>query len=156
MGMNQSFYIGPYLKILDKKIKYIDKYKTCINEVCFNLGKKLSSMFCDRCGSVIKEMPFEKERPLNMYDLMVRYFNNGDIFRDIRLENIESNDFVLLIPNKKEQGGITLDECTYGEESLPDIEMNIFDSGDWNKMIKVLQEEGIKFEKKVGIVSYVS
>ena len=82
----------------------------------------------------------------NLHELMLDKFKDEDLFCVV----YGSNDIIpILIPNKKSQGGINIQENDAGIWEYPEKD---FSQEDWKKIEAVLKEEGISYEEKSGLV----
>ena len=139
MSSSQSVYIGVYFKVYMPKEKYVSGERQCPQ-----CQKYLSSEFCPKDGT--KTFEIEKERLSDFYDLCETVFGNGDQFST---GNIDESDFNIVIANTEGQPGhLHVGEET--EQSLPKEDY----SGDWQVLSNALDERGIRYEKRFGVVSY--
>lgn len=87
---------------------------------------------------------------LNLHDFMKEKFNDGDLFARVELRGIKGQ---ILIPNRRDTtgyGGIRVKET-----GCYDYPKDDFSHKDWAKLIKVLSEESIAFQKCSGLLYWI-
>ncbi len=157
MGYDSTVYVGPYVKVFLPKVDITRNIKTCPNSICRYHGKENgSTTFCGACGHEIKNIPFTKKETFNIHPLLD---NNGyeNIFSVVTQEWLNSNepeDFVILIPNRREEGGYNIEEQEFGEYILPCLQTQYFIQGKWLKIREVLDMSSLKHVDNIGIIKY--
>lgn len=157
MGYNSTVYVGPYVKVYLPKVDNTEEIMTCPEKNCSNHGKRSgSSKFCDKCGAEIKLVSFIRKESFNihqvLYDLSIE--DNFFVVTQEEIGSKKPDDFVLFLPNCRDQGGYNVNEHECGEFNFPDIHYDFFAHEDWIELIKVLTDQNLKFEKKIAIVRY--
>lgn len=157
MGYDNRIYVGPYVKVFLPRVDVTNTIKTCTNAVCRCHGKvNQSTPFCGACGHEIKLIPFTRKEPYNIYQILFDRIGQ-DIFFVVTqewLNSEEPEDFVILIPNRKSQGGYNIEEQEFGEYLFPLLQASHFSQGDWVKLIEVLTELNLKHVDNIGIIKY--
>lgn len=137
--------------------EYTRDAMTCPNTDCQKHGMHMGEGFCNKCGSKITICAVKTQQLMNMNDFMYEHFNNGDLFSVLHQENLgdsSEDKFVLLIPNHKSQGGVSIQEHAYGEYPLDSLSKTQEFLKDWAILIEKLTEQGFKFKTVTGCVSY--
>ena len=131
MGMEQTTYVGPYLKIRKVNIKPIESEKqqrlfTCSNKSCNIHGKKAVGKFCSECGSqnVNDSITRKVVEVPSGYQLLCDFdFGNEDIDEDIDilypLDQHDDKDIIFL-PNEINSYSIRVDS----DDSFVEKEIN--------------------------------
>jgi len=154
MGVEQNFFIGPYLRVWVPQEKVEDKVKTCINKDCSNYRTKgLLANFCPECGRETMSVVFPRVVSLNLWVLLEETFSDGDMFEYL---DLNPDPYILVIPNNLEtQGGINPREEKGIEFSYPK-DYSDFEREDWKKLTELLEIKKIKYEKCIGVLYYLS
>jgi len=166
MGMEQTTYVGPYLKIRKVNIKPIESEKqqrlfTCSNKSCNIHGKKAVGKFCSECGSQngndsitrkVVEVP-------SGYQLLCD-FGNEDIDEDIDilypLDQHDDKDIIFL-PNEKNSYSIRVDsDDSFVEKEINQVPeyINAQFGRDYQKFLDFLSSKEITYQIKFGVLSY--
>lgn len=156
MGYDNRIYVGPYVKVFLPRVDVTNTIKTCTNAVCRCHGKvNQSTPFCGACGHEIKLIPFTRKEPYNIHQMLYDRIGQDTFFVVTQewLNSEEPEAFVILIPNRKDQGGYRIEDQDFGEFLLPIIQ-TAFTQGDWVKLIDVLTELNLKHVDNVGIIKY--
>lgn len=157
MGIDRYNYIGPYLKVWLPKIEYTHNIKTCSNISCKEYKKDLSKInFCPVCGRSVVESVITELTENNMHSYMQTNFGEDDTFSIVYMEFINCarsiKNFNIVISNYTVQGG--LHTSNLGEYSLPNLSIDQFKVGDWDRLIKQLDKDQIEYETHMGYISY--
>lgn len=144
MSIDRSIYIGHYLRVWMPKEKHREGMGTCPN--CSNRD---TSKFCGNCGN---EMVFGTIETLpGIYDYCEEVFGDEDRFSDAYIEN--DLDYIIVLENNSDAlGYLRLDDYEL-EQNLPDENER---SDDWQILINALTKDGIRYERRFGIVNYYS
>jgi len=100
--------------------------------------------------------PYTRKDSYNIHQMLYERVGQ-DIFFVVTqewLSSEEPEDFVILIPNRKSQGGYSIEEHEYGEYLFPPLQPSPFTQGDWVKLIEVLKELNLKHVNAAGIIRY--
>lgn len=158
MSTEYTTYLGHYVKVHLPVLDSVDSRITCPKNDCANHGKKIAiGSFCSRCGTPLKSCNFPTERTMNINDFMESHLNEDDMFMVISPDQISvkgSTPFRLLLPNCQTHGGTVIDSYETGEYPLPDLSEDHFMDKDWKLLFTKLTENNIKFETKIGCISY--
>jgi len=63
MGIRLTVYYGPLILVENKEVKIKNKMRTCPTNQCKNHLVGMSSQFCEKCGTKIDLVEYEKEGP---------------------------------------------------------------------------------------------
>lgn len=157
MGYDSTVYVGPYVKVFLPQVDVTMVIKTCPNTVCRTHGTvNRSTVYCGVCGHEIKEVPITKKETFNIYQMLMDRVGQ-DTFFVVTQEWLSSNepeDFVILIPNRREEGGYNIEEQEFGEYILPCLQTQYFKQGKWLKVREVLDMSSLKHVDNIGIIKY--
>lgn len=157
MGYNSTVYVGPYVKVFLPQVDVTNTIKTCSNTVCRCHGKvNQSTPFCGACGHEIQMIPYTRKDSFNIHQMLYERVGQDTFFVVTQewLSSEEPEDFVILIPNRKSQGGFSIEEHEFGEYLFPPLQPSPFTQGDWVKLIEVLKELNLKHVNAAGIIRY--
>jgi hypothetical protein len=146
MGMHNVFYVGCYLKVYFPFEKIEETKKICDN--CGTDGY-FPGTYCSLCGGKIVEKKTELERMIYDYDFYEKHFGNGDEFSSTG-EFQPSEDYRIVLPNTGRDNLEQLND--YDEVGFTDIPPNEF-GAEYQRLMAVLDREGIKYEKCYGIIT---
>jgi spore coat protein CotH len=159
MGMEQTTYVGPYIKIKKLNIKPIETQKnerlfTCTSKSCNIHGKKAVGKFCSECGQKNDNIVISRkitEIP-DGYDLLSDF---GD--EDFLSYLDEDKKAILYFPNRKKSYSIRVssDDSFKEKEVTQNIEQITSSfSKDHQNFLDFLDQKDIQYSIKFGVVSY--
>jgi hypothetical protein len=159
MGMDQTTYVGPYIKIKKKNIKPIEKENTvkimtCTNTNCEIHGKKSVGKFCSSCGSpngLIKQVNKIQIIP-DSYDLLEEF---GDV--DLFFSPSDRDDKeILLVPNTENDYSVHVSsDDSFLESEIASVEDALSEFTDGHKeFLDFLEGKEIVYQKLFGVLSY--
>lgn len=160
MGADQNIYIGPYLKVLKKNIKQLEKDQTvtvttCTNKSCEIHGKKSVGKFCSSCGSPNGPVKVTNKIKIipNGYDLLIK-FGNEDLMSV--LGNDKDDKEMIFLTNRRNNYTITLSSDTsYMEKPIPNSTEALESfTRDYQAFLSFLDSEEIVYQKMFGVISY--
>lgn len=160
MGMDQTTYVGPYLKISKSNIKPIDSEKqerlfTCSNKSCKIHGKKAVGKFCSECASPNANVLITRkivEVPSG-YQLLYNFGNEDLLFV---LGERDDKD-ILFLPNKKNSYSVKVDsDDSFVEKEFNQIPEHICSlfARDYQNFLDFLDSKEITYQIKFGVLSY--
>lgn len=149
MSVDENHFVGPYLRVWPPIESVRETIQSCPKENCPQHGKRVWTKCCAECGSPILDVGFPCERQLDLYEFFRSRFANGDLFQ--RLTETDEKGLVIVLPNRRDQGGSHLDEGV--ETEIKDY-MSCFDFPDWVKVIEAFDSCNIKYEKRQGILHW--
>lgn len=147
MSSSYHIYVGPYVKVTRPCETKSHGVMTCPKESCMQFQKRVTSKCCPECGTPIKQIMVPRVRYVDTHELMLEHLHDEDLFRTIYLD--EKTE--LCIPNRRDQGGLTLSENDTTEHPLPIME---FLHDDWKKLTSILDAQGVVYDKKTGIIEW--
>lgn len=146
MGMHNVFYVGCYLKVYFPKNVVKETFPAC--DGCGD-EKHQYARFCAFCGGTVAEKTREYSHMIYDYDFYEKHFGDGDEFSSTG-EFQPSEDYRIVLPNK---GDDNLQQLNYDDElGFSDIPPNEF-GAEYQRLMRVLDKEGIKYEKCYGIIT---
>ena len=157
--MDHNVFYGPYMRIWLPKIENEEIETICPNETCVKYKKRASSKFCSECGSEIEEIKITEFDEPDLGEFLEEEFNDRDMFIGVSPEEL---DYVLTLPNNvSRQGGFYYEDGCQTEiltinKDEEDPNWEHFEREDWVKLTELLTKKGIKFEKKVGVLQWLS
>lgn len=150
MGIDNCYYLGPYINVWVPKVHRKLSISTCTKRDCTCHGRfRSNEKFCSVCGSPIGLEEIEQMVNMNLSDLFKEELGNEDIFST---HYWDEDEHVTVLPNIRGQGGIRIHNS--GEYTLPDISKDNFVHPDWGRLITTLTKLEMKFEQKVGFIFY--
>lgn len=99
MGMDLELYVGPYIKILKKKIFEKDIEAGCIDKQCSKRKKATSAKYCPECGSKIQKYEITTLKKVDWFDISEKH-KIEDSFFDATSNEFDDNKHIVLIPNQ--------------------------------------------------------
>ena len=158
MGMDQTTYVGPYIKIKKVNIKPIESDKkerlfTCSNESCSIHGKKAVGRFCSECGQANGNVSITRkivEVP-NGYQLLDS-FGEEDLLRPE-----EGNKEIFYLTNRRNNYSIRVNDSFTEKEITQRSEtiISLF-TQDYQQFLNYLEDKEIPYNIVFGVVSYWS
>lgn len=158
MGMDQTTYVGPYLKISKSNIKPINSEKqerlfTCSNKSCKIHGKKAIGKFCSECASPNGNVSITRkivEVP-GGYKLLYNFGNEDLLFV------IDDDKYIYFLTNRKNSYSVNVDsDDSFIEKEFnqtPEYICSLF-ARDYQKFLDFLDSEEITYQIKFGVLSY--
>ena len=159
MGMNQTTYIGPYIKIDKTNIKPLEKdntitITTCTNTKCKIHGKKSVGKFCSSCGS--PNGPLKQTHKVQIiphaYDLLGEFGKE-----DLLYSPSERDDkSILFMPNRRNKYSVTVsDDNSFVEKPIPNQNLSTESfTQDYQEFINFLDKKDINYQIIFGVLSY--
>lgn len=158
--MDQTTYIGPYLKVDKVSIKPIEKEKkenlfTCTNKSCKIHGKKAIGRFCSECGS--------KNDNTSITRKVVEVPNGYQILYDFGSEDLLSMvpdiKDIIFLPNRRNDYSFQVDsDNSFLEKEInktPEYLNSLFYK-DYEDFLKFLDSKDITYQIKFGVITYWS
>lgn len=159
MSMHRNFYYGPYMKIWLPSVPSTKHQRICPNGGCTNHFKYVQTPFCPLCGHMIEDETVQVLCRMSLHDFFEKEFNDIDLFIVIHPDN---EDYTIALSNQTSiQGGRHFEYSdsseilTFSEESIQQLK-SFFNQEDWVKFEESLKKNDIRYEKKTGIIQWIS
>jgi len=104
MGLYLSAFVGPYIKLKNKKDESTETIHVCDNDVCRTYGEEFNTKHCPNCGDPIVCKKVPTTTFFGYYD----WINDGneeyeDTFRRVRNEDLLEEDEEILLSNRSSE-----------------------------------------------------
>lgn len=159
MGITNTIYIGPYIKIVPKTVETQIEKRGCTNLTCVARYNDLTPQqyndceFCPKCGKPIENYTTSKPEDLYLHNDFLDPFGESLCYANDYAEGITN----ILIPNQH-GFGITINDDDNANEVIFDADHMVTSH---NKFITEYEEEledlknyVVSFEIKWGVLNY--
>jgi hypothetical protein len=160
MGMDQTTYVGPYIKIKKLNIKPIESSKkeiifTCSNKSCSIHGKKAVGKFCSECGQSNGNVSITRK----IVEVPSSYQLLYDFGQEDLLRPQDSKNEIFYLPNQRNNYSINVDsDDSFIEKEIiqtpEDIKSQF--TQDYQEFLDFLTEKEIPFTISFGVITYWS
>lgn len=138
----EYIYIGCYLRVWMPKIKRpADKGR------CPDCQETVNTPFCPQCGHETNFPVVELFDSFGISNICKEVFGYEMVFFSLEPE-ANSDEYLVVLANYDQPGFYVTDWLRENKIIKEDW------SGDWDKLLKALDDKGIKYEKRFGVVGY--
>ena len=148
MGSSINTYMGPYIKVSEKKHESQVSRNICPNEECSNHNKRAISKFCPTCGTPISTVILTELMDFALSRLEEKYNLNEDDF-------YMPECYSFILPNGFD-GYSSYDDGDFNILNDMPVKDELFDDTRWVTLIGALIQDNVEFELAYGVVSYWS